>query len=203
MIMELKDLGIACDKMEETLNRGRDNYMGREKYEEFLAEYGEKETIKSKLMHQYDVMTKFDDKVIRWNEPATDIEVLHMLFNTLEEMSVYKQLFDSEVGRTPKYEFNIKVEEEPKQEEEEELIEVTEELKHNTKLYNLDVAAMIADELIKRKHNLDDAGLIEVLEKADRVAEGGAADLRVGYMHGEEFNRVYTKITGEEFNKDE
>ena len=77
------------------------------------------------------------------------------------------------------------------------------ELEQKEKAERVYVAAMIADELIKRKHNLDDAGLIEVLGKADRVAEGGAADLRQAYMHGEEFNRVYTKITGEEFNKDE
>ena len=65
------------------------------------------------------------------------------------------------------------------------------------------VAAMIADEIIKRNNNFDDNQLNEYLEKADRVLTGGRSELRSYQMYGEEFNRVYTKITGEVFDKAE
>ena len=77
------------------------------------------------------------------------------------------------------------------------------ELEQKEKAERVYVAAMLADELIKKEKNLDQAGLEELLERADEMFTGGRTELRVYFMHGEEFNRVYTKITGEEFNKDE
>ena len=77
------------------------------------------------------------------------------------------------------------------------------ELEQKEKAERVYVAAMIADELIKREQKLDQAGLAELLERADEMLTGGRTELRIYKMHGEEFNRAYTNITGEEFNKAE